>query len=60
MKKILLALVLAVLALLAWRALSLGMADHYARSDPERALSWRSDHPEARLHPALRHVAAKE
>ena len=60
MKKILLALVLAVLALLAWRALSLGMADHYARSDPARALAWRSDHPEALLQSALRHVAAND
>lgn len=60
MKKVLIALVLAVLALLAWRVLSLGMADHYARSDPERALAWRSDHPEARLQAALRHVAAKD
>jgi tetratricopeptide (TPR) repeat protein len=60
MKKILLALVLAVLAFLAWRVLGLGMADHYARSDPERALAWRSDHPEALLKSALRHVVAKD
>lgn len=37
----------AALAVLAWYALSLGMADHYARSDPAQALSWRSQHPEA-------------
>ena len=60
MKKTLLALVLAVLAFLAWRVLGLGMADHFARSDPERALAWRSDHPEALLQSALRHAAAKD
>ncbi len=37
----------AVLAVLAWHAVSLGMADHYAIRDPARALSWRSQHPEA-------------
>lgn len=38
---------LAVLAVLLYRVLSLGLADHYARSNPERALFWRSNHPEA-------------
>lgn len=37
----------AVLAWLGWLSLSLGMADHYAATDPARALAWRSQHPEA-------------
>ncbi|GAB3002456.1 hypothetical protein GCM10010960_05400 [Arenimonas maotaiensis] len=36
-----------LLAVLGWRVLSLAMAEHYARSQPERALAWRADHPEA-------------
>ena len=60
MKKTLPVLALAVLAFIAWRVLGLGMADHFARSDPERALAWRSDHPEALLQAALRHAAAKD
>lgn len=43
---------LAVLAFAAWRVASLGLADHYAISEPERALSWRSDHPVALLRAA--------
>jgi tetratricopeptide (TPR) repeat protein len=47
-------LVLAVVALggvlvLGWQALSLGLADHYAATDPGRALAWHSQHPEALL-----------
>jgi tetratricopeptide (TPR) repeat protein len=38
---------LAVLALVLFRVLALGVADHYARSNPERALFWHSNHPEA-------------
>lgn len=60
MKKTLPVFALAVLAFVAWRVLGLGMADHFARSDPERALAWRSDHPEALLQSALRHAAAKD
>jgi len=60
MKKTLPVFALAVLAFVAWRVLSLGMADHFARSDPERALAWRSNHPEALLQSALRHVAEKD
>jgi len=37
----------ALLLALAWAVLSLGMADHYAKTQPERALFWRSQHPEA-------------
>ncbi|WP_146910506.1 tetratricopeptide repeat protein [Arenimonas daejeonensis] len=48
---------LLVLIVVGWRVLSLGMADHYASSDPERALSWRGDHPEALLHLAERRAA---
>lgn len=42
---------IAVLLLLvaAWRVLSLGMADQFARSDPGTALDWRSSHPLALL-----------
>lgn len=36
-----------LLAVLGWRVLSLALAEHYARTEPERALAWRSDHPEA-------------
>ncbi|MFM6988392.1 MAG: hypothetical protein ACKOXG_06970 [Arenimonas sp.] len=36
-----------LLAVLGWRVLSLALAEHYARSHPERALAWRGDHPEA-------------
>lgn len=46
------ALFLLLLAWLAWRALALGMAHHYAGTDPARALAWRSDHPEALLRQA--------
>jgi tetratricopeptide (TPR) repeat protein len=45
--KIAVVLLSAVLAVLFIRVLSLGLADHYARSHPERALFWRSSHPEA-------------
>ena len=39
--------VIALSLIAAWRVLSLGMADNLARSDPQRALAWRSDHPAA-------------
>ena len=45
---------LALLAFMAWRVVSLGMADHFASSDPERALSWRGNHPEALFQQAQR------
>jgi hypothetical protein len=38
-----------MLAWLAWRALSLGVADHFSAARPERALAWRPDHPQALL-----------
>jgi len=34
---------------MAWRVVSLGMAEFHADSDPERALEWRDDHPRALL-----------
>lgn len=39
-------MVVAILGLVfvAWRIISLGVADRYARSDPDRALRWRPDH----------------
>lgn len=39
--------VLAVALLLAWRCLSLGMADLLASTNPTNAISWRAAHPEA-------------
>src|SRR5688500_5726398 len=45
--------ILAVLGLLlgwiAWRAVTLGLADHFAGTDPQRALAWRPAHPQALL-----------
>lgn len=35
------------LLLIGWRVLTLGLADHYAREQPFRALTWRPDHPGA-------------
>lgn len=48
--------VIALSFVAAWRVLSLGMADHFARSDPQRALGWRSDHPVALVGAAERLV----
>ncbi|MDD3651624.1 hypothetical protein [Immundisolibacter sp.] len=41
-----------LLALAAWRILTLGLADHYADDQPERALRWRPDHPQALIRAA--------
>ena len=46
----------ALLAFVAWRVLTLGLADHWAESDPARALRWRGDHPEALIRLAEREV----
>ena len=46
----------ALLAFVAWRVLTLGLADHWAESDPARALWWRGDHPEALIRLAEREV----
>lgn len=40
---------MAVALLVAWRVATLAMADYYAGVDPEQALEWRADHPEALL-----------
>lgn len=49
-----------LLLLLGWRVLSLGLADHFARSQPERALFWRSQHPEALFRLAEQQAAEKK
>jgi len=41
-----------LLVLCAWRALGIGMADWWARQNPEAALQWRPDHAEAALQAA--------
>lgn len=46
-KTLWLSLISILLAVLGWRVLSLALAEHYARSQPARALAWRGDHPEA-------------
>jgi len=38
-----------LLAFVAWRVLSLGLADHLSRQNPDAALVWRGTHPEAQL-----------
>ncbi|HEX5754963.1 MAG TPA: hypothetical protein VFY12_01245 [Arenimonas sp.] len=43
------AVITCIAVLLAWRVLTLGLADHWQSSDPERALRWREDHPVALL-----------
>ena len=50
------ALVLGLLFFLGSRVLSLGMAEHYARTDPERALVWRGNHSGALNRLAQRHA----
>ena len=45
---------LGLLAFAGWRVATLGLADHYASSDPARALSWRDNHPEALFQQAQR------
>jgi tetratricopeptide (TPR) repeat protein len=47
------------IAFLGWRVLSLGMADFYAVSNPEKALFWRANHPEASYRMANKEVEAK-
>lgn len=48
-----------LIVFIAWRVLSLGLADHYAISNPARALFWRSNHPEALLHMAEQQLEKK-
>jgi len=58
-KKIIAVCVLAVFTFAVWRVISLGLADAYARKDPERALFWRGNHPEALYRMAERQAAGK-
>lgn len=37
-------IIVILLALIGWRVLSMGLADHWAGSDPDRALRWQPDH----------------
>ena len=55
--RVLLAATVLVMAWLGVRAVTAAMADHYALRDPARALSWRSDHPEALFRQAERLAA---
>jgi len=52
--RLLMLAVAAVLLFVAWRVITLGLADHYSISDPARALAWRGDHPEALVREAER------
>ncbi|GAB2496098.1 tetratricopeptide repeat protein [Arenimonas alkanexedens] len=54
LRRLLLAFATGALVLLGGRAVQNGVADHYAISNPARALAWRSDHPEALYRQALR------
>jgi hypothetical protein len=53
-------LMIAVFGILAWRVLSLGLADYLARDKPEQALFWRSSHPEALFRMAEISVSRKQ
>jgi tetratricopeptide (TPR) repeat protein len=46
------AVLIVALVLLGARILVTGVADHYAKSDPERALAWRGNQPEALVNAA--------
>lgn len=58
-KKPVLFLVTVLLLVLAWRVLSLGIADHFAETNPQRALFWRAGHPLANLRMAEQLVAVE-
>ena len=51
---LLLAIATVLLLVVGGRALTAAVADHYAVREPARALSWRSDHPEALYQQAVR------
>jgi hypothetical protein len=53
------AALLAVALFAAWRIVSLAIADFHADSDPERALRWRPEHPDALLRLAEKNVASR-
>ena len=54
------ALIIGLTAVLAWRVLSLGLADHLAVEKPGAALFWRSGHPEALFRMAEKSVSRKQ
>lgn len=60
MKKTLFVLLGLLAAFIGWRILSLGMASHFAVDNPELALQWRSNHPEALVQAARRHAEAQD
>src|SRR5207342_1524249 len=45
-----------LLSLIAWRVLTLGMAEHLSRADPDAALRWRAGYAEAQLRQLERQV----
>ena len=59
-KKIGSILLIVAVVFLAWRVLSLGMADQLAVSNPEKALFWRPNHPEALIRMAEKNISAKQ
>lgn len=59
-KKIIAVCIVVIITFVAWRVVSLGLADAYARKDPERALFWRDNHPEALYRMAERQAARKQ
>jgi len=48
-RRVTIAAVLAVAAWSAWRIVTLALADYHAGTDPQRAVDWRPDHPQALL-----------
>lgn len=54
------ALIIGVLILLAWRVLSMGMADRLAKDNPKQALFWRGSHPEALFRMAEQSASKKQ
>lgn len=58
--KIVTVVLVMLVAFLAWRVLSIGMADQLAVNSPEKALFWRSSHPEALFRMAEKAVGAKQ
>ena len=52
-----LVMLLALAAFAGWRIVGLMQAERYAKSDPQRALAWRPDHPAALLALAERQLA---
>ncbi|KFN45090.1 tetratricopeptide repeat protein [Arenimonas oryziterrae] len=55
-RRFLLAVSVLLLVFIAWRVIGQGFADHFARTQPGRALAWRDDQPEALIGEAERLV----